>query len=153
MDGTAASGAGPATPGLPHRSGGGGSTGVGVGGLSSERTSIYSATGIFAAAVNAAAAAAAAGGTSERNSFYAAPGAKQGLGAGDAASVRSGLLGHGRADSVTGSIGGIAGGGVAGTGTGTSPLASPREVSEAEAEMEKGVEEEDEGGVVKKTLN
>ena len=51
---------------------------------------------------------------SERNSFYA----KQPLAGsgGDGASVRSGLLGHGRADSVTGSIGGI-----------TSPLASPRE--------------------------
>ena len=79
----------PTTPGLQHASSR----------IGAERTSIYSATGILA---------------SERNSFYA----KQPLAGsgGDGASVRSGLLGHGRADSVTGSIGGI-----------TSPLASPRE--------------------------
>lgn len=65
-----------------------------------DRTSIYSTTGILAA--------------SERNSFYA----KQSVGPGDGASVRSGLLGHGRAESISGSIGGMA----------TSPLASPREM-------------------------
>jgi hypothetical protein len=64
-----------------------------------QRTSIYSATGVAPAM------------PSERNSFYA----KQSI-AGDAVSVRSGLFGHGRADSVNGSIGGL-----------TSPLASPRE--------------------------
>ncbi|KAH8883034.1 hypothetical protein GQ53DRAFT_753159 [Thozetella sp. PMI_491] len=101
-------GAGPTTPGL-HR---------GASGMAAERTSIYSATGIMA---------------SERNSFYAKPGLGTGTGTGgDGASVRSGLLGHGRADSVTGSIGGLA----------TSPLASPRDLL---AERERsGVEEEDE---------
>ena len=94
----------PATPGL-HR---------GTSGMANERTSIYSATGILA---------------SERNSFYA----KQAVGAGDAASIRSGLLGHGRADSISGSIGGLAA---------TSPLASPREV--AEDETSKGGETEKE---------
>ncbi|KAL2024339.1 hypothetical protein VTK56DRAFT_8821 [Thermocarpiscus australiensis] len=95
MDGA---GGGPTTPGL-HR---GGSV------VANERTSIYSATGILA---------------SERNSFYT----KQGLSgvAGDGASVRSGLLGHGRADSVSGSIGGLAA---------TSPLTSPREAPVAERE-------------------
>ncbi|KAK2022719.1 hypothetical protein LX32DRAFT_645275 [Colletotrichum zoysiae] len=62
-----------------------------------ERTSIYSATGIAPAA-----------------SSYA----KQ-SGAGDGASIRSGLLGHGRAESINGSIGGV-----------TSPLTSPQEASE-----------------------
>jgi hypothetical protein len=106
---------GPATPGL-HR----GASGVGAG----ERTSIYSGTGIFPTA-----------GASERNSLYAG-GTKQGLASGDAGSVRSGLYGHGRADSVNGSVGGLA---VAGA----SNAASPRE-----REMEKGVEEgdEDDGG-------
>lgn len=51
--------------------------------------------------------------SSERNSYYAG---KQ-VNTGDGGSVRSGLLGHGRNDSITGSIGGHA-----------SPLASPREV-------------------------
>ncbi len=86
------------------------------------RTSIYSTTGIL---------------TSERNSFYA----KQSMtgGGGDGASVRSGLLGHGRADSINGSIGGLA-----------SPLASPREVAlnEREKDLSKGkgkdIEEGDE---------
>lgn len=118
----AAGAAGPATPGL-HR---GASTGV-VG--AAERTSIYSATGILAAA-------------SERSSFYAKQaqgghslGGSNGGGgaAGDAASVRSGLLGHGRAESVSGSI--------AGLGAASSPLASPREVVYG-LEREKGVEEE-----------
>lgn len=58
---------------------------------------------------------------SERNSFYA----KQSV-AGDGASARSGLLGHGRAESISGSIGGIA-----------SPLASPREVVEMLTEDDK----------------
>ena len=91
----------PTTPGL-HRG-----ASAGLSGMGNERTSIYSANGIIA---------------SERNSFYA----KQGFGGvgGDAASVRSGLLGHGRAESVSGSIGGL------GVPAGTSPLASPREVSE-----------------------
>ncbi|KAK0639113.1 hypothetical protein B0T16DRAFT_422451 [Cercophora newfieldiana] len=96
MDGVGA-GAGPSTPGL-HR---------GASGVANERTSIYSATGILA---------------SERNSLYT----KQVVGptAGDAASVRSGLLGHGRADSISGSIGGP---------PAASPLASPREAAEDEA--------------------
>ena len=73
-----------------------------VGGLASaERASVYSSSGV-APQLN-----------SERNSFH---GPKQGTAA-DGASVRSGLIGHGRNDSITGSIGGIA----------TSPLASPRE--------------------------
>ncbi len=99
----------PTTPGL-HR----GASAVGA-----ERTSIYSATGILA---------------SERNSFYAKQGLNAGAGTqGDGASIRSGLFGHGRADSVTGSIGG---------GLPTSPLASPRDYL---AEKEKtGVEEEEE---------
>lgn len=75
-----------------------------------ERASIYSATGVAPAL------------PSERNSFYA----KQSL-AGDAASVRSGLLGHGRAESISGSVGGVA-----------SPLASPMEVSEKDPVAEKG---------------
>ncbi|KAK0705619.1 hypothetical protein B0H67DRAFT_499112 [Lasiosphaeris hirsuta] len=114
MDGVPPPG-GPTTPGL-HR---------GTNAVGNERTSIYSATGILAAA-------------SERNSFYA----KQTVGtAGDAASVRSGLLGHGRADSISGSVGGGL----------VSPLASPREVpSENQKERterdqrEKDVEEGDE---------
>ncbi|OLN86623.1 hypothetical protein CCHL11_03823 [Colletotrichum chlorophyti] len=75
-----------------------------------ERTSIYSATGVAPALPG------------ERNSFYA----KQ-SGAGDGASVRSGLLGHGRTDSVSGSIGGV-----------TSPLTSPRETLEADDVEDKG---------------
>jgi hypothetical protein len=65
---------------------------------------------------------------SERNSLYAKATAGGTLGGGDGASVRSGLPGHGRADSVTGSIGGM-----------TSPLVSPRE--EHETDMGKGPEE------------
>lgn len=84
-----------------------------------ERTSIYSATGITPAL------------NSERNSFYA----KQSItGAGDATSVRSGLFGHTRADSTTGSTAGL-----------NSPLISPREenvlgkddMKEDEAEISK----------------
>jgi hypothetical protein len=56
---------------------------------------------------------------SERNSYYAG----KERGGGDGGSVISGLHGHGRNDSVTGSIGGVAGAG--------SPLVSPlpREVA------------------------
>jgi hypothetical protein len=68
-----------------------------------ERASVYSATGVAPAL------------PSERNSYYAG---KQSI-LGDNASVKSGRPGHGRTDSVTGSIGGIA--------TTGSPLASPRE--------------------------
>ncbi|KAJ4307247.1 hypothetical protein N0V88_000628 [Collariella sp. IMI 366227] len=103
----------PATPGI-HRSGAAGMSGA-------ERASIYSATGIMSTAA-----------ASERNSFYA----KQGL---DAASVRSGLLGHNRTDSVNGSIVGLAP--PTGQVTGASPLASPREV-EKEGEEEEDEEEE-----------
>ncbi|KAJ8119626.1 hypothetical protein ONZ43_g3467 [Nemania bipapillata] len=83
----------PATPGL-HQS-----TSRIAG---NERTSIYSTTGIAAAL------------PSERNSLYAG---KQSMG--DGASIRSGRLGHGRADSISGSVAGV-----------NSPLSSPREVSE-----------------------
>ncbi|KAK0613294.1 hypothetical protein B0T14DRAFT_389048, partial [Immersiella caudata] len=79
MDGAGV--AGPSTPGL-HR---------GASGMANERTSIYSATGILA---------------SERNSLYTKQVVGASAAAGDAASVRSGLLGHGRADSISGSIGG-----------------------------------------------
>lgn len=65
--------------------------------IGAERNSIYSATGVAPAM------------PSERNSVYA----KQG----DGASVRSGLLGHGRPDSISGANAGV-----------TSPLVSPREV-------------------------
>ncbi|TDZ67377.1 hypothetical protein CTRI78_v002917 [Colletotrichum trifolii] len=72
-----------------------------------ERTSIYSVTGVAPAIPG------------ERNSFYAKRD--------DAASVRSGLLGHGRADSVNGSIVNVA-----------SPLTSPREASEIGDADERG---------------
>ncbi|KFA50399.1 hypothetical protein S40293_05201 [Stachybotrys chartarum IBT 40293] len=67
--------------------------------LGAERTSIYSATGVAPALA------------SERNSYYA--------GKGDGASVRSGLLGHGRTDSVGGN-----------TAITTSHLTSTRELSD-----------------------
>lgn len=73
------------------------------GGGPNERASVYSATGVAPAL------------PSERNSYYAG---KQSI-LGDNISVKSGRLGHGRTDSVGGSIGGIA--------TAGSPLASPRE--------------------------
>jgi hypothetical protein len=76
----------PTTPGLPGSSSR----------LGAERTSIYSSAG--AAPAHA----------TERGSILA----KQG----DGASIRSGRLGHGRPDSISGSIAGV-----------TSPLASPRE--------------------------
>ena len=74
-----------------------------------QRTSIYSTTG-------------------DRLSLYAAAGGGKQQAQGDGASIRSGLLGHGRADSITGSV--------AGVGVG-SPLASPREVSEKSALAER----------------
>ncbi|KAF7546550.1 hypothetical protein G7Z17_g8363 [Cylindrodendrum hubeiense] len=76
--------------------------------IGAERTSIYSATGVVPAIPG------------DRSSFYA----KQG----DGASVRSGHLGHGRANSVNGSIGGL-----------SSPLVSPREMP---GDTEKGKEKE-----------
>lgn len=73
-----------------------------IGGIPNpERASVYSSTGVAPAL------------TSERNSYYAGKHANTV----DGASVRSGLVGHGRNDSITGSIGGMA-----------SPLASPRDV-------------------------
>ena len=92
-------GAIPTTPGL-H----GSTSRLAVG---TERNSIYSGTGITPAV------------TSERNSFLA----KQG----DAASVRSGLLGHGRPDSVSGSIAGVA-----------SPLATSKDIAEGKGVKERG---------------
>jgi hypothetical protein len=68
-----------------------------------ERASIYSATGVTPAL------------PSERNSFYAG---RQSI-VGDGGSINSGRLGHGRNDSISGSIGGVA--------AASSPLASPRE--------------------------
>ncbi|KAI9688564.1 MAG: hypothetical protein M1822_001513 [Bathelium mastoideum] len=105
--------------------------GGGAGFASAERASVYSSSGIAPAGL----------GAGERNSYYAAGKQQSGAGydggsvrsglghvgggaGGDGASMRSGLLGHGRNDSITGSIGGIQGGGV---GVQTSPLASPRE--------------------------
>ena len=69
-----------------------------------ERASIYSSAGIAPAG--------------ERNSFYA----KKREPGEDGGSVRSGLIGHGRTDSITKSIGG-------GLGSNDSPLASPRDLS------------------------
>ncbi|KAF2742014.1 hypothetical protein M011DRAFT_472594 [Sporormia fimetaria CBS 119925] len=69
-----------------------------VGGFANaERASVYSSSGVAAPAL-----------TSERNSYYKNA---------DGVSVRSGLLGHGRTDSISGSVGPAA----------ASPLASPRE--------------------------
>lgn len=81
-----------------------------VGGLN-ERASLYSATGVAPAL------------TSERNSYYAG---KQSVTA-DGGSVKSGLLGHGRNDSISGSIGGPA--------APSSPLASPRDTSGATGKL------------------
>ncbi|TIC97965.1 hypothetical protein CH35J_007604 [Colletotrichum higginsianum] len=91
----------PTTPGLHHSS-----SRI----ANAERTSIYSATGVAPAMPG------------DRNSFYA----KQ-SGNGDGASVRSGLLGHGRSESISGSIGGV-----------TSPLTSPREASEKDGSEDRG---------------
>ncbi|KAL0470436.1 hypothetical protein QR685DRAFT_254083 [Neurospora intermedia] len=112
MEGGASGGIpGATTPGGLYR---------GPNGLANDRTSIYSSTtGILA---------------SDRNSFYA----KQAMGGpgagGDAASVRSGLLGHGRAESISGSIGGgftsaPMNGSLVGltAAASPSPLASPRD--------------------------
>lgn len=74
---------------------------TGVGMANPERASVYSSSGIAPAL------------SSERNSYYAG---KQ-TNTGDGGSMRSGLLSHGRNDSITGSIGGHA-----------SPLTSPREM-------------------------
>ncbi|KAF2467129.1 uncharacterized protein BDR25DRAFT_292970 [Lindgomyces ingoldianus] len=77
------------------------STRPGVGGFANaERASLYSSSGVAAPALS-----------SERNSYYAS---KQNA---DGVSVRSGLPGHGRTDSITGSIG----------ATAASPLASPKD--------------------------
>ncbi|KAF2872550.1 hypothetical protein BDV95DRAFT_570047 [Massariosphaeria phaeospora] len=74
----------------------------GVGGFANaERASVYSSSGVIAPVLS-----------SERNSYYAKQQNADGV------SIRSGLLGHGRADSINGSIG----------ATATSPLASPRDV-------------------------
>ncbi|KAF2142521.1 uncharacterized protein K452DRAFT_286939, partial [Aplosporella prunicola CBS 121167] len=79
-----------------------------VGGFASaERASVYSSSGVTAPAL-----------PSERNSFYAG---KQGV---DTGSIRSGLLGHGRTESLSGSV--YAGIGPAPTG---SPLATPAHAS------------------------
>lgn len=76
---------------------------VSVGLANAERASVYSSSGIAPAL------------PSERNSYYAG---KQNN-PGDGGSVRSGLVSHGRNDSITRSIGGLA--------SVDSPLASPRE--------------------------
>ncbi|KAF2273215.1 uncharacterized protein EI97DRAFT_424785 [Westerdykella ornata] len=69
-----------------------------VGGfMNAERASVYSSSGVAAPTL-----------TSDRNSYYKNA---------DGISVRSGLLGHGRTDSIPGSIG----------ATATGPLASPRD--------------------------
>ncbi|KAI0156563.1 hypothetical protein GGR57DRAFT_85046 [Xylariaceae sp. FL1272] len=88
--------------------------------VGNERASIYSTTGIAPALPG------------DRNSLYTGKQSMQG----DGASIRSGLLGHGRADSINGSVAGI-----------TSPLSSPREVSENTSEKaEKLVSKEKEKG-------
>ena len=76
--------------------------GVAAGFANTERASVYSSSGVAAPAL-----------PSERNSYYAN---KQNT---DGMSVRSGLLGHGRTDSINGSIG----------PNPASPLASPRETT------------------------
>ncbi|KAI9642666.1 hypothetical protein NHQ30_008397 [Ciborinia camelliae] len=82
--------------------------------LANERASIYSSTGVAPAL------------PSERNSYYAN---KQSL-ANDGGSVKSGLLGHGRTESISGSIGGIAAPG--------SPLASPRDPTSSTGKLSWG---------------
>ena len=77
---------------------------VSVGLANAERASVYSSSGIAPAL------------PSERNSYYAG---KQNN-PGDGGSVRSGLVSHGRNDSITRSIGGLP--------NVDSPLASPREM-------------------------
>ena len=78
---------------------------VSLGLANTERASVYSSSGIAPAL------------PSERNSYYAG---KQSNAAGDGGSIRSGLISHGRNDSITRSIGGL-------TNAETS-LPSPREV-------------------------
>ena len=70
-----------------------------------ERASVYSSSGIAPAL------------PSERNSYYAAKQSNQA----DGVSVRSGALGHGRNDSISKSISGLA--------TAESPLSCPQEVT------------------------
>lgn len=77
---------------------------VSVGLANAERASVYSSSGIAPAL------------PSERNSYYAG---KQNN-PGDGGSMRNGLVSHGRNNSITRSIGGLAGT--------ESPIASPREV-------------------------
>ena len=77
---------------------------VSVGLANTERASVYSSSGIVPAL------------PSERNSYYAGKQSNPG----DGGSVRSGRVSHGRNDSITKSIGGLA--------SVDSPLASPREV-------------------------
>ena len=77
---------------------------VSVGLANTERASVYSSSGIAPAL------------PSERNSYYAGKQSNPG----DGGSVRSGLVSHGRNDSITRSIGGLA--------SVDSPLASPREL-------------------------
>ena len=97
---------------------------VSLGLANTERASVYSSSGIAPAL------------PSERNSYYAG---KQ-INAGDGGSVRSGLISHGRNDSITKSIGGL--------GTAESSLPSPRE-AEAPDRLSRrnsgwgGVDEED----------
>lgn len=80
--------------------------------MGAERNSIYSATGVAPAIQN------------ERNSVYA----KQG----DGASVRSGIPGHARGDSLGGSTAAV-----------TSPLASPKEgITDKPSREESGGENE-----------
>jgi len=102
----------PPTPGL-HQSG------SRVTASAAERTSIYSAVGIGPAL------------QSERNSIYA----RQSI-VGDGASVRSGLISHGRAESISGSGSGSA-------GVASPPLASPREDAEQSGAAEKEGEKAD----------
>lgn len=90
----------PTTPGLQNATTASSSR---MGGpAAAERTSIYSATGTAPAL------------PSERNSFYYA---KQAIAGTDAVSVRSGLFGHGRAESISESISGGIGGAGAGNGS------------------------------------
>lgn len=78
---------------------------VSLGLANTERASVYSSSGIAPAL------------PSERNSYYAG---KQNNTTGDGGSVRSGLISHGRNDSITRSIGGLA--------NADSSLSGPREV-------------------------
>lgn len=77
---------------------------VSIGLANPERGSVYSSSGIAPAA--------------ERNSYYAS---KATNATGDGGSIRSGLLGHARNDSITRSVGGL--------GAADTPLGSPKETS------------------------